>query len=339
MVRVGIVGISGFSGKVLLDILLNHKDVRVTYVAANSTTGRVDVIWPEFKNRTDLVCEKYSSDAAIAQCDVIFLALPHTESMNVVGKLLTADKKVIDLSADYRLKKLPVYKKWYKTDHKDPKNLAKAVYGLSEIYRAKVKKAKLLSNPGCYPTAALLALAPLVSIYPDKISSVAIDAKSGVSGAGKKNAEGFMFPFVNENFKAYRVLNHQHTPEISQYLSRMAAKAIDVTFVPHLLPVDSGILETIYVSLQGTIKLESLHALYYKFYKSDTFVRVLDIGQQPELRNVVRTNFCDIGLAISENRKMVVITSAIDNLVKGASGQAVQNMNIMYGFNETEGLL
>jgi N-acetyl-gamma-glutamyl-phosphate reductase len=339
MVRVGIVGISGFSGKVLLDILLNHRDVRVTYVAANSTTGRVDVIWPEFKNRTDLVCEKYDPLIAIAQCDLVFLALPHTESMNVVGKLLAAGKKVIDLSADYRLKKLPVYKKWYHTDHKDPKNLTKAVYGLCEIYRAKVKKAKLLSNPGCYPTAALLALAPLVSVYPDKIASIAIDAKSGVSGAGKKIAEGFMFPFVNENFKAYRVLNHQHTPEISQYLSSMASKSMDVTFVPHLLPVDSGILETIYVSLNGRMKAESLVALYKKFYKTETFVRVLDAGQQPELRNVVRTNFCDIGIAVSENRKMAVITSAIDNLVKGASGQAVQNMNIMYGFNETEGLL
>jgi N-acetyl-gamma-glutamyl-phosphate reductase len=299
----------------------------------------VDVIWPEFKNRTELVCEKYSSDAAIAQCDLIFLALPHTESMSVVGKLLAAGKKVIDLSADYRLKKIPVYKKWYHTDHKDPKNLSKAVYGLSEIYRAKVKHAKLLSNPGCYPTAALLGLAPLVSIYPQKILSVTIDAKSGVSGAGKKVAEGFMYPFVNENFKAYRVLNHQHTPEISQYLSRMAAKSMDVTFVPHLLPVDSGILETIYVSLNARISEVSLHALYKKFYKTETFVRVLEIGQQPELRNVVRTNFCDIGLAVSENKKMVVITSVIDNLVKGASGQAVQNMNIMYGFNETEGLL
>ena len=339
MVRVGIVGISGFSGKVLMDILLKHKDVRVTYVAANSTTGRVDVIWPEFKNRTELVCEKYSPDAAIAQCDVVFLALPHTESMNVVGKLLAAGKKVIDLSADYRLKKLPVYKKWYHADHKDPKNLAKAVYGLSEIYRAKVKNAKLLSNPGCYPTAALLGLAPLVSIHSGKVLSVIIDAKSGVSGAGKKIAEGFMFPFVNENFKAYRVLTHQHAPEISQYLSRMAAKAVDVTFVPHLLPVDSGILETIYVSLSSRISEASLHALYKKFYKTEPFVRVLDMGQQPELRNVVRTNFCDIGLAVSENKKMVVITSVIDNLVKGASGQAVQNMNIMYGFNETEGLL
>ncbi len=339
MVRVGIVGISGFSGKVLLDLLLNHKDVRVTYVAANSTTGRVDVIWPEFKNRTGLVCEKYNVDAAIELCDLIFLALPHTESMNVVGKLLSAGKKVIDLSADYRLKKLPLYKKWYHTDHKDPKNLSRAVYGLSEIYRAKIKKAKLLSNPGCYPTGALLALAPLVSIYPAKILNVVIDAKSGVSGAGRKVAEGFMFCFVNENFKAYRVLSHQHAPEIAQYLSQMAGKVLSPVFVPHLLPIDSGILETIYVQVKGPLTEAKLVDLYKRFYKTETFVRVLDAGQQPELRNVIRTNFCDIGLALSEDKKTIVITSAIDNLVKGASGQAVQNMNIMYGFNETEGLL
>jgi N-acetyl-gamma-glutamyl-phosphate reductase len=339
MVRVGIVGISGFSGKVLLDILLNHKDVRVTYVAANSTTGRVDTIWPEFKNRTDLVCEKYDPQAAIKACDLIFLALPHTESMNVVGALLKAGKKVIDLSGDYRLKDTAVYEEWYHAKHKDTKNLSKAVYGLSEIYRAKIKKTRFLSNPGCYPTAALLALAPMVSLHSKKISSLAIDAKSGVSGAGRKVAEGFMFCFVNENFKAYRVLNHQHSPEIEAYLSRIAGKAMEVTFVPHLLPIDSGILETIYVRLNAKINMAQLHEQYLKFYKTETFVRVLGQGQQPELRNVVKTNFCDIGLAVSNDGKTVVITSAIDNLVKGAAGQAVQNMNIMYGFKETEGLL
>ncbi len=339
MIRVGIVGISGFSGKVLLDILLNHKEVRVTYVAANSTTGRVDMIWPEFKNRTDLLCGKYDSQAAIDACDLVFLALPHTESMNVVEKLLAAGKRVIDLSGDYRLKKLPLYKKWYHVDHKDPKNLAKAVYGLCEIYRREVAKAKFVSNPGCYPTAALLALAPLVSIYPKKIVSVAIDAKSGVSGAGRKVAEGLMYCFVDENFKAYRVLNHQHTPEIEQYLSRMAGRSVAAAFVPHLLPVQSGILETIYVHLNGAFDETKIHEMYRKFYKTEAFVRVLDLGQQPELRHVVKTNFCDIGLVLGEDKKTLVITSVIDNLVKGAAGQAVQNMNIMCGFKETEGLL
>ncbi|MFH0752940.1 MAG: N-acetyl-gamma-glutamyl-phosphate reductase [Candidatus Omnitrophota bacterium] len=339
MVRVGIVGISGFSGKVLLDILLNHKDIRVTYVAANSTTGRVDAIWPEFKNRTGLVCSKYDSDDAIDACDLVFLALPHTESMNVVPTLLKAGKKVIDLSGDYRFKDVALYEKWYHAKHKDAKNLLKAVYGLSEIFRSKIRKTRFLSNPGCYPTAALLALAPLVSIFPKKVASLAIDAKSGVSGAGRKVAEGFMFCFVNENFKAYRVLDHQHSPEIEAYASLMAGKTVDVTFVPHLLPIDSGILETIYVRLNTKVDPLHLQEVYTKFYKTETFVRVLPAGQQPELRHVVRTNFCDIGLVVSKDGKTVVITSAIDNLVKGAAGQAVQNMNIMYGFKETEGLL
>lgn len=339
MIRIGIVGISGFSGKVLLDILLNHREVRVTYVAARSTTGRVDVIWPQFRGRTDLVCGVYDPQAAIAQCDIVFLAMPHTESMAIAGKLLKAGKRVIDLSADYRLKNISVYKKWYHAEHKDPKNLLKAVYGIPELYRAAIKKAGLVANPGCYPTAAILALAPLVSAHAGKVLSVAIDAKSGVSGAGRKVAEGLMYCFVNENFKAYRVLGHQHTPEISYYVSKVAGRPLDVTFVPHLLPVDSGILETIYIHLNTKVSAEQLHLLYRKFFKTEPFVRVLDPGKQPELAHVVRTNFCDIGLAVSENRKTLVITSVIDNLVKGASGQAVQNMNIMSGFNESEGLL
>jgi N-acetyl-gamma-glutamyl-phosphate reductase len=339
MNKIGIVGISGFSGKVLLDILLNHPDVRVTYVAAHTTTGRVDVIWPEFKNRTDLVCTKYDPVAAIKNCDVIFLALPHMESMNIVGPLLKAGKKVVDLSADYRLKKSALYKKWYGAAHKDLTNLRKSVYGLPEIYRERVRKARFIANPGCYPTAALLALSPLVSIHGSKVQSIIIDAKSGVSGAGRKVAEGFMFPFVNENFKAYRVLNHQHAPEIEQYLGVMAGREMKTTFVPHLLPVDSGILETIYVSLKEKMSAVQLHTLYRKFYKVEPFVRVLDLGKQVELRNVVKTNFCDLSLAVSEDKRMIVITSVIDNLVKGAAGQAVQNMNIMCGYKETEGLL
>lgn len=339
MIRAGIVGISGFAGKVLVDRLLGHKDVRLTYVAAHSTTGRVDGIWPEFKRRTDLVCTKYDFSEAVQNCDVIFLALPHTESMKLAGPLLKAGKKVIDLSADYRLKKTSLYKKWYHVDHPDPKNIRKAVYGLPEIFRRKIEKASFIANPGCYPTAALLGLAPMVSVYPGKALSIIIDAKSGVSGAGRKAVEALSYCFANENFKAYRVLTHQHTPEIEQLLGSMSKKRMPVTFVPHLLPVDSGILETIYVTLKEKVSEARVFDLYQKFYKTEPFVRVLERGCQPELRNVVKTNFCDISLALSEDRKMLVITSAIDNLVKGASGQAIQNMNIMYGFQETEGLL
>jgi N-acetyl-gamma-glutamyl-phosphate reductase len=339
MIKVGIVGISGFSGKVLLDILLKHPGVRVTYVAAHTTTGRVDMIWPEFKNRTGLVCEKYDPAAAVKKADLFFLALPHTESMNIVGRLLSAGKKVIDLSADYRIKKAALYKKWYHVSHKDLKNLAKAVYGLPEIYRVKIKKTAFIANPGCYPTAALLGLAPLVSLHPGQVKDIIVDAKSGVSGAGRKVAEGLMFTFVNENFKAYRVLDHQHAPEIAHYLGLFAGKSMPVTFVPHLLPIDSGILETIYVRLSAPLSQAKVHEMYRKFYKTEPFVRLLAPGAQPEIRNVVRTNFCDIAVTVGADKTMLVITSAIDNLVKGASGQAVHNMNIMCGFEETEGLL
>ncbi|MBF0387685.1 MAG: N-acetyl-gamma-glutamyl-phosphate reductase [Candidatus Omnitrophica bacterium] len=339
MIRAGIVGISGFGGKVLMDILLNHRDARITYVAANSTVGRVDDIWPVFRGRTDLVCAKYDQAQAVELCDVVFLALPHMESMKVVGPLLKAGKKVIDLSADYRLKKASLYKTWYNAEHTDRRNLAKAVYGLPEIFRARISKSGFIANPGCYPTAALLGLAPLVSVHGDKVASIIIDAKSGTSGAGRKVAEGFMFCFVNENFKAYRVLNHQHTPEISQFLGKMAGRDLPVVFVPHLLPINNGILETIYVTLKEKMSEAKLDDLYRKFYKTEPFVRVSPKGAQVEIRNVVDTNFCDIALTLSPDRKLLVITSVIDNLVKGAAGQAVHNMNIMYGIDEREGLL
>lgn len=339
MIKVGIVGISGYSGKVLLDILLKHPEVCVSYVAAKTTTGPVDAIWPEFKRRTSLICEKYDPRMAVEKADLFFLALPHTESMNSAGHLLAKGKRVIDLSADYRIKKPSLYEKWYHVAHCDRQNLLKAVYGLPEIYRAKIRKAVLIANPGCYPTAALLALAPLVSIHSKVVQDVIVDAKSGASGAGKKVVEGFMFCSVNENFKAYRVLDHQHTPEINEYLSYFAGRKISATFVPHLLPIDSGILETIYVKLSVKISSVALEKLYHKFYKTEPFVRVLDKGQQPEIRNIIRTNFCDIAPLVSKDGKLVVITSAIDNLVKGASGQAVHNMNIMCGFEETTGLL
>lgn len=339
MIRVGIVGISGYSGKAVMDVLLRHPDVRITYAAAHNTTGPLDEIWPNLRNRTKLVCEKFDVQKAAQICDVIFLALPHTESMNCAGKLIKAGKRVIDLSADYRLSKASLYKTWYGQEHTDPKMLSKAVYGLPELFREKIKKAQLIANPGCYPTAAILGLTPLVAVGREEIDSVIVDAKSGVSGAGRKTIPGLMFAEVNENFKAYKVLEHQHTPEINQYLSKIASSPIDVTFVAHLLPNNHGILETIYVRLKSPMSSNEVYTLYRKFYKTEPFVRVLPLGAQPETKNVVGTNFCDIGLAVSADKQLIVITSAIDNLIKGAAGQAVQNMNIMCQFKETEGLL
>jgi len=337
-IRAGILGVSGYTGREAFSLLLKHPDVRLTYVAANNTQGAMSEIYPEFLNRTTLFCHKFDIKETIDKCDVVFLALPHTESMNVAPKLLKAGLKVIDLSADYRFKSVKVYEKWYGHKHADAKNLGKAIYGLPELFRQKIKTADFIANPGCYPTAAILGLAPLISTRRD-VQSVVVDAKSGVSGAGRKASVSLLAAELNDNFKAYKVLSHQHSPEIEQYLSQLAGRSTHIYFVAHLLPITRGILNTMYVQLKDGITINQVHSLYKKFYKTEPFVRLHPMGHQPEIKNVANTNFCDIGLAVSSDKKMVVVTSAIDNLVKGAAGQAVQNMNIMYGFNEIEGLL
>lgn len=336
MINVGIIGISGYTGQMLLKILLKHPSVRLTYIAAGTTKGKLEDIHPEFRGQCALSCDEFDLAKATASCDLLFAAVPHTKSLEITPGLLKAKKRVIDLSADYRLKNPNIYKNWYGVTHSDTTWLAKAVYGLPELYREDIKDAVLIANPGCYPTAAILALAPLVSFAAKNIVSIVIDAKSGVSGAGRKAALDLHFCEVNENFKAYKVLAHQHTPEINQCLSDLAGSVVDTNFVAHLLPLNQGIYETIYVTLKKKAALDHLHSVYTKFYKTEKFVRVLGLGQQPELKNVVGTNYCDIALASRGN--LLVITAAIDNLIKGASGQAVQNMNIMYGFKESTGL-
>lgn len=338
-VSVGIVGISGYSGGMALELLLKHPKVRISYVSANNTQGKVSEIWPKVAGRTPLVCQPFDLKRAVELCELVILAVPHTVSMQIAPKLLAAGVRVIDLSGDYRLKKASEYKKWYGAGHTDAPNLAEAVYGLPEFYREDIRKARLIANPGCYPTAALLALAPLTTTSAKSIESIAIDAKSGVTGAGRKAKLQLSFGEVNENFKAYKPLDHQHVPEMELYLSRIAGKKFTLDFVPHLLPVNRGILGTIYVRLRAKRTLAAVHKIYTRFYKKEAFVRVLEPGQQPELKNVVGSNYCDVGLAVSRDNRLVVITSAIDNLMKGAAGQAVQNMNIMCGFNEKEGLV
>ena len=340
MLNVGIVGVSGYTGFELIRILLNHPGISISGLFSSSSHGKsISEIFPEFASRLDLVCLKPDADAIIAKCDLIFLALPHTTSMDLAPKLLKAGKRVIDLSADYRLKDIKAYEKFYQHKHKDKLNLKSSVYGLPELHRAEIKKAKIVANPGCYPTAAVLALAPLVSVDLADLDSIIIDAKSGVSGAGKKIAEAFFASDDKYDFKAYKVGIHQHTPEINQGLSGLAGKKINVVFVPHLLPVNRGILETIYVKKSKKLKVKSknLIQLYKNFYKKEPFMRIKAEGEFPRLKDVVGTNFCDIG--IKESADSAIIIAAIDNLVKGASGQAVQNMNIMYGFPETKGLL
>jgi N-acetyl-gamma-glutamyl-phosphate reductase len=339
MIKVGIVGISGYSGGTVLELLLTHPDVRVTHASANNTEGKISDIWPRLAGKTNLVCNKFDLRKAAALCDLIFLAVPHTAAMTLVPELLEANISLIDLSGDYRLHSLHQYKKWYGIAHKDTKNFGKAVYGLPELYREDIKKANFVANPGCYPTAALLALAPFVSTHGPSVESIIIDAKSGVSGAGRAAKAALHFCEVNENFKAYKVLSHQHAPEIDLYLSKISRASVKVNFVPHLLPVNRGILETIYIRLNQKISLNAVHKIYKRFYRTEPFVRIAPLGKQPELKNVAGTNMCDIGLEMSRDHRLLVITGAIDNLIKGAAGQAVQNMNIMKGFREDEGLL
>lgn len=340
MINAGIIGATGHTGEELIDILLGHPEVRIAKLYNTSDKPQaIQEAFPRFKNRINLVCRKPDLKEIKDKCDVVFLALPHTVSMDFVPKVLKLGKKVVDLSADYRIKNTAVYQKFYQVKHKDSDNLKQAVYGLPEIYRAKIKNAKLIANPGCYSTCAILALAPVIALGAADSDSVIIDAKSGVTGAGKKLVKDFLFVEANEDFRAYKVNAHQHIPEINQVLSGLCGKRMGVTFVPHLLPLNRGILETIYLkkAKNGKLKAKNLTSLYAKFYKNEPFIRIRNEGEFPRIKDVVGTNFCDIG--IKEDKDSVIIIAVIDNLIKGASGQAVQNMNIMFKFPEQLGLL
>lgn len=328
MIKAGIVGASGYAGEELSKILTRHRAVSITSLTATSA-------------KPNSAIKKFNREEVAGLCDLVFFSLPHTESMKYVPFMLKAGKKVIDLGADYRLKNVAEYEFWYKSKHSDKKNIKSAVYGLPEIYREKIKKAALVANPGCYPTASILAVLPLLKKRLIKTEPIIIDAKSGISGAGRKKAEGGLFNEIKENFLPYKVNHHQHMPEIDQELSYIAARNVSVNFTPHLLPVFRGLLATVYVKLSGKapLSLAKIIKLYADFYQHDPFVRVYKEGETPQIRNVSGTNFCDIGIFLADKNKMLVIVSAIDNLIKGASGQAVENMNLMYGLKETEGLL
>ncbi len=342
-IKVGIIGATGHTGEVLIELLLSHPNVLITHLYNSGRSGQatqiISDVFPKFKNRLDLICTKPDFSQIKKDCDLIFLALPHTVSMQFVPKLLSLGKKVIDLSADYRIKNILVYEKFYKTKHQDKTNLNQAVYGLAELNRAKIKTAKLLANPGCYPTCAILALAPLLAVNLVDPKSIIIDAKSGVSGAGKKLENEYLFSEIQGDFRAYKVNVHQHAPEINQVLSKISGEKIEVVFVPHLLPIERGILSTIYLkkSANAKLKVKSVLELYKKFYKDEPFIRISPDGVFPRIKDVVKTNFCDIG--IKDFGQVIIVISVIDNLLKGASAQAVQNMNIMYKLAETTGLL
>jgi len=339
MLKVAIVGASGYTGVELLRILHAHPEVAVTCVTSEQNAGRpVSDVFPSLRGRMDLVLESVEPVGIAEKVDIVFTALPHKAAMEVVPTFLKMGRDVIDLSADYRLHDAATYGKWYEK-HLNPELLSKAVYGIPELRRAEIGQASLVANPGCYPTSVILGLAPLLKNKVIDPKSVIVDAASGVTGAGRGAKVDNLYCEVNEGFKAYGVGGvHRHIPEIEQELSLLAGTRMAITFTPHLVPMDRGILSTIYSNPLGKVTAAELITLYEAFYEGEPFVRVLPEGRFPSTANVRGSNFCDVGIAVDERTGRVIVVSAIDNLVKGASGQAVQNMNLMCGLPETLGL-
>ena len=338
MIKAAIYGASGYTGQELMRLLLRHPQVEVAAVTSRQYKGLpLSRVFPGFTGLTELVFADYSPEEAAGLCDVVFLALPHSVSMKAAPVFHEARKKVIDLSADFRIRDVKTYEKWYGS-HSSPGLLGKAVYGLPELYRAEIAGSTLVANPGCYPTSVILGLAPLLKREYIDHTSIIVDSKSGVSGAGREPQTGTLFCEVAEGFKAYNVGCHRHTPEMEQELSRLAGKDITISFTPHLLPASRGILSTIYASLEKEATTTGLLKIYQDFYQGEKFVTVYDEGLLPNISSVRGTNSCHIGLYADGRTKRVIIISAIDNLVKGGAGQAIQNMNIMCGFPEDTGL-
>lgn len=339
MIPVVICGGSGYTGGELLRILSGHPYIKIVALTSEKSAGkRVIEIFPHLHKYKNLIYEPLNREKLLNKADIFFLALPHGTSQDIVNFLFINNKRVIDLSADYRLTDPKVYKDWYGIPHKFVSVLKKAVYGLPEIYRDKIKKARLIANPGCYPTGAILGLLPALKNKLIDISSIIIDSKSGTSGAGRKAALSVSYCEVNEGFKAYGIGTHRHTPEIEQELSLLYGKKIKVNFTPHLLPVDRGILTTIYAPMGKRKTAGEIVKIYNETYKKEPFVRILEYGIYPNIKNIRGTNICEIGLKLNERTNTLIVVTAIDNLVKGASGQAVQNMNIMIGINEKTAL-
>lgn len=339
MVKVAIVGASGYTGLELIRLLSVHPEVTITSVTSEQSAGKkISDLFPTLRGRCDLLLEPLEPSAIAAKADVVFTALPHQAAMAVVPAFLAVGKRVVDLSADYRLHDPAVYGAWYEP-HKNPELLSEAVYGLPELRREAIRLARLVANPGCYPTSIILGLKPLLEAGLIDPTTIIADSGSGVSGAGRSAKVDSLYCEVNEAFKAYGVGGlHRHTPEIEQELSALAGQQVTITFTPHLVPMDRGILSTIYATPTRTVTTDELVALYAAAYREEPFVRPLPKGQFPSTAFVRGSNFCDIGVAVDNRTNRLIVVSAIDNLVKGASGQAIQNMNLLCGFPELLGL-
>lgn len=338
MIKAAIFGASGYTGQELTRILSVHPEVELVAITSRRFAGKsVAEVFPSLQGFTSLKYQNATPAQICNICDIVFLALPHGVSMGIAPEFIRAGKKVIDLSADYRLRDLKTYEKWY-GKHTSAKLLKKAVYGIPELYRQQIRKAEFIANPGCYPTSIILGLAPALKKKILDVSTIIADSASGVSGAGREPLTGSLFCEVDGGFKAYKVGKHRHLPEIEQELNALAGKKFAISFTPHLLPVKRGILSTIYAKMKKKIGLSELHSLYCSFYAGEKFVRICPEGIYPNISSVGGSNYCDIGLAIDPRTNNIIIMAAIDNLIKGAAGQAVQNMNIVCGFAEDSGL-
>ncbi|MHB8156082.1 MAG: N-acetyl-gamma-glutamyl-phosphate reductase [Desulfocucumaceae bacterium] len=338
-IKAGVIGATGYAGAELVRLLSDHPMVRLAGLTTRSYAGKPFwEVYPHLYKHTAMICEDLDLAGLVGRCDVVFTALPHGNSMPVAAEVSRQGKKLVDLGADFRFNDHSIYEKWYKVSHTEPGLNSSIVYGLPEIHRGIIKGASLVANPGCYPTSAILGLAPLLDKRLADTGSIVIDSKSGVSGAGRSPSLGTLYCEVNENIRAYNVGVHRHTPEIEQELSLLAGEAVVVSFTPHLTPMNRGILSTIYASLKEKKDLGEVLGLYQDYYSGSPFVRVLPPGMLPGTKAVSGSNHCDIGLAVDSRTGRVVVVSVIDNLIKGASGQAVQNMNIMFGLPEETGL-
>lgn len=339
MIKAGIIGATGYAGQELVRLLYNHSKVELTHLSSHSYAGKkISDVYPNFtgifeKELVELNAEEMSDD-----CDVIFFALPHGLTAKQLSNDLIKKIKIIDLGADFRLKDKEVYESWYKIKHEAPGLLKKAVYGLCELNRKSIKSTRITANPGCYTSCSILSLAPLLSNKVIDSSTIIIDAKSGLSGAGRTLGLPTHFTESNESFKAYGIGTHRHTPEIEQELGIIAGESIVLSFTPHLIPMNRGILTTSYASLSIDISTEELIELYREYYRDEKFIRIYSKDNLPETRFVRNSNYTDIGLKTDPRTNRVIVVAAIDNLIKGAAGQAVQNMNIMFGLPEETGI-
>lgn len=339
MIRVGVIGATGYAGAELVRLICGHPQAMLTEVVSKSYAGQpLSDLYPNLKGIVDLVCQELDCDRLAQNCDVVFTALPHGVSAATGASLIERGVRVVDLSADFRYTDVDVYEAWYKVEHPAKELLQEAVYGLCELHREEIQTAQLIGNPGCYTTCSILGAAPLLANHVVDPSSLIIDAKSGVTGAGRGLAIDFHFCECTENTKAYKVATHRHTSEIEQELSLLSGEPVVVSFTPHLIPQKRGILASIYGNLIVPTTTEELLEQYRAFYQGEQFVRIYDAGKLPETNHVAGSNYVDIGLTVDPRTNRVIVISCIDNLFKGAAGQAVQNMNIMFGLEESMGI-